>query len=279
MLEVAAHAKLNLFLSVTGKRPDGYHDIDSVMQEISLADRVTLTPAPAGITLTCSDPALPTDRGNLAYRAAEAFFAVTGKPAGVQIHLEKHIPQEAGLAGGSADAAAVLSGCNTLFSGGLSPAELAAIGGKLGADIPFCLAGGTARTRGIGDDITPCAPLPPCTILVAIGKVGVSTKTAYALVDEHPAPPRTADAMTAALACGDFTAITRAAYNVFSAVAPNCVEPLRAKMESLGAAPAMMSGTGSSVFGCFTDADAAEAARAALDADGYRTYLCAPVTR
>lgn len=271
-----ALAKLNLFLSVTGKRTDGYHDIDSIMQQVTLADTVTLEKANA-ITLTTTDPTLPTDRRNLAFRAAEAFFAAVHIEGGVSIHLDKQIPMEAGLAGGSADAATVLVGLNDLYGTELSTDVLCAIGGKLGADIPFCIRGGTARTQGIGEIITPCKPLPPCTILIAIGSVGVSTKDAYALVDANPVPPRSADAMLAALESGKLSAVRDAAYNVFSAVAPDCVEPLRARILSLGAELAMMSGTGSSVFGCFASSAKAEAAKRTLESEGYRAFLCEPI--
>lgn len=271
-----AFAKLNLFLSVTGTRPDGYHNIDSVMQQVTLADIVTIEKG-AQIRLTCSDPTLPTDRKNLAYRAAEAFFAATGISGGATIHLEKLIPMEAGLAGGSTDAAVVLSLLNELYDTKLSTDALCAIGGTLGADIPFCIRGGTARTEGIGEIITPCASLPPCSILIAIGSVGVSTKEAYALVDQNPVPPRSADAMLAALTAGSLAAVRDAAYNVFSAVAPACVEPLRQRILSLGADLAMMSGTGSSVFGCFASEDKAKEAKNTLIAEGYRAFLCSPI--
>ena len=271
-----AYAKLNLFLSVTGTRPDGYHNIDSVMQQVTLSDTVTLEQADT-VTLTVTDPRLPTDRKNLAFRAAEAFFIATGISGGVAIHLEKQIPMEAGLAGGSADAAAVLVGLNQLYNAGLSTEALCEIGGKLGADIPFCICGGTARTQGIGELLSPCTPLPPCTVLIAIGAVGVSTKEAYALVDQAPVPPRSATQMLAALDTGSLTAVRDAAYNVFSAVAPACVEPLRQRMLALGADLAMMSGTGSSVFGCFASSVNAQAARDALLAEGFRVFLCEPI--
>lgn len=277
MYSVEAYAKLNLFLSVTARRADGYHDIDSVMQQVSLSDTLKLELLDAGIKLTCSDTTIPCDKTNLAWRAAEAFFAYTGHTGGLHIHLVKGIPMQAGLAGGSTDAAAVLVGCNQLFHTNLSIETLCDIGARIGADVPFCIRGGAARTEGIGEVITPCTPLPACTIVIAIGDVGVCTKDAYALVDKYPVPPRSADAMLAALDSGSLAAISAAGYNVFSAVAPPSVEPLRVRMESLGADFAMMSGTGSSVFGLFAENEVAQRACTALQADGYRAYICSPI--
>ena len=163
-LTVPAYAKINLFLDVIGRRRDGYHTLAGVMQSVSLADDVTICLSPSdepidGIRLTCSDPALPTDRGNLAYRAAETLIRCLREkgcraPAfRVDIHIEKRIPYPAGLAGGSADAAAVLRGLNGLMGAPFDQPGLESVGGRLGADVPFCVRGGTCISEGVGDEI------------------------------------------------------------------------------------------------------------------------------
>ena len=175
-LTLQACAKINLFLDITGRRPDGYHLLTGVMQSVSLADTVTISLSPAdedSVRLTCSDRALPTDRGNLAFRAAEAFLAHTRADGGrktalrATVHIEKYIPYPAGLAGGSTDAAAVLRGLNRLAGEPLDAASLEVLGGKLGADVPFCIRGGACITEGVGDVLNPCPPLPDCDILIA----------------------------------------------------------------------------------------------------------------
>lgn len=141
---ITAHAKINLTLDITGRRSNGYHELVTIMQSVSLADEVILTLKDSGgITLTCDNSALPQGRGNLAYRAAAAFFAaINQNNISLNIAIKKNIPSQAGLAGGSADAAAVLAGLNVLLGTGLSQQALAAIALKLGADVPFCLTGG-----------------------------------------------------------------------------------------------------------------------------------------
>lgn len=181
-----APAKINLTLDILGRRPEGYHEIASVMQAISLADRVTIARAPdgAGISLTVSGPeaaGVPTDERNIAWRAAEAFGATD-----VAIHIEKNIPSQAGLGGGSSDAAATLLALNQLFDRKYPRAKLAEIGASLGADIPFFLYGGIAKVAGIGEQVSPIAPFPRFALVIVKPPVGVSTANAYRLLDELP---------------------------------------------------------------------------------------------
>ena len=178
-----ARAKINLYLDVTAKREDGYHEIESVMQSVSLADTVSLERAD-DLTVICDHPAVPGGSENLAYRAAQAFFRVTGIAGGAGIRIEKHIPVAAGLAGGSADAAAVLRGLNRLYGTGLTDTELCGIGKTLGADVPFCVVGGTALTRGIGEKLTTLPTLSGCYFVIAKGETGISTAAAYAALDK-----------------------------------------------------------------------------------------------
>ena len=169
-----ACAKINLTLSVGAKRADGYHDISSVMQTISLCDTLKLTKADT-LTLECSRRSLPTGDTNLAYRAAALFFAKTGIGGGASIYLKKYIPVAAGLGGGSSDAAAVLRGLNQLYDVGLTSDELCEMGAELGADVPFCVTGGTALATGIGELLAPVQNNVTMHFVVTAGGEGAST--------------------------------------------------------------------------------------------------------
>ena len=305
---VTANAKINLFLDVTGRRPDGYHTITGVMQTVSLADTVTvevtrptdgmylcvLGPRPGmaeTITLTCTNPNLPTDSRNLAWRAAERFLAATGRGCSeLTIHIDKRIPAAAGLAGGSTDAAAVLVALNQLFGHPLTPERLCEVGLTLGADVPFCIMGGAQITEGIGETLTPITPLPACELVIACGGEGVSTPMAYKALDDmygsfDPAvyAPRTAEltALKAALSAEDLEGVCRNTFNLFeSVVLPErpVARTIRETLLSAGAVTAMMSGSGPSVFGVFRKGDGrAQEAKAALEAQGITAYLCEPV--
>ena len=173
-----ARAKLNLYLEVGPRREDGYHDLCTVFQTIDLYDKVAITVHDkGGISLKCNWPYLPTDNRNLAYRAAELFFAHTGKDnPGIYINMKKVIPVGAGMAGGSTDAAAVLRLLNRAFGYPLSKRELLELGLQLGADVPFCLMGGTMLAEGVGEQLSPLPDLPPCGIVVCKPGFSVATK-------------------------------------------------------------------------------------------------------
>ena len=300
-ITVTAPAKINLFLDITGRRTDGYHTITGVMQTISLCDTVTLEIAdPAGhasvgaetITLTCSNPDIPTDRRNLAWRAAEAFFAATG--AGCKeltIHIEKRIPSAAGMAGGSTNAAAVLVGLNHLFGSPLTTDALCEVGLKLGADVPFCVKGGAQITEGVGEIMTPVASMPSCELVVACGGEGVSTPAAYKALDTlygnfDPSAyaPRTEELSTllSALRRGDLTALCESMFNLFEGVVlPErpVARDIKETMLASGAITAMMSGSGPSVFGVFPKGDgSAQKACEVLTKQGIPAWVCEPVT-
>ena len=183
-IEINANAKINLFLEVGLRRADGYHDIESVMQAVTLCDKVTVEAGDGvgrGIALECDG--LPTDRGNIAYRAAELFCRAAGIEPHVKIHIEKRIPVAAGLAGGSTDGAAVLYALNAIYDGVLDGKKLHALAARLGADVPFCLDGGTALARGIGEQLSECPVLPDCHILIAKRSEGVLTPEAFRELD------------------------------------------------------------------------------------------------
>lgn len=275
-------AKINLFLEVGEKRPDGYHDIDSIMQAVTLCDRVsvTLTEGDGKITLTCDDPRLPTDSGNIAYRAAERYFAeagITGYDA--LIEIEKKIPLAAGLAGGSTDCAGVLRCLQSMLSA-LSEEKLYDVGRRLGADVPFCLRSGCCRTEGIGEVLTPVQSLSRDAILViAKGGEGVSTAEAYRQMD-LPRTRQSSAPILRAMERGDSGEVAALLYNSFEGVIlPIHPEASYAKsvMISEGCAGALMSGSGPSVFGIFFDWDDANRAHEHLLQKGYQSYIASPV--
>lgn len=280
MLTVNAPAKINLFLDIAGKLDNGYHSLFMIMQSVGLSDTVTLEKLPSGIELTCSEPKLPCDEKNIAYKAAKAFFDFTEIKSGVRLHIEKRIPFEAGLAGGSADAAAVLTGLNELFAAGLSVTRLCEIGLKIGSDVPFCIVGGTCLSQNTGGVLSPLKPLKNCSIVISKPEKGVSTAKAYAAADNtylyHPDCIRMLDACEK----GDFEGICRYAGNVFEQVV-EVVERVEIKriMREHGAVLAQMSGSGPSVFALFEDSTAAEKCAEKLRTVCPETFVTSPVPR
>ena len=277
-----AHAKINLTLDVTGKRDDGYHLLKMVMQSVSLCDTVTLTKTGSpGIALTCSAPHIPCGEGNIAYKAAALFCSRTGISPGVSIHIEKRIPSQAGLGGGSADGAAVLAGMDLLFETGLSEDELCDLGVQIGADVPFCIRGGTLLCEGIGEVLTPVPPMPSCAVLLCKPEVNVSTKEAYGKIDRGELLNRPDNgAMLSALAEGDLRKIGREARNVFECVLDlPVIEEIKAAMKNGGALGACMSGSGSAVFGLFPNRSAAEQCAAALSEKHREVFRCEPASK
>lgn len=264
-LKLKARAKINLGLDVIRKREDGYHDLRMVMQTIGLCDELVLSQVDTeGIFVSTNRPELPTDERNLVYRAARLLREEFGLPGGIRIHLEKKIPMAAGLAGGSTDAAAVLRGMNELYGLGLSEAQLCERGVKLGADIPYCIMGGTALAEGIGERLTKLPEAPRCFVLLVKPWIDVSTAFVYGhlradeIVD-HP----DIDGQIAAIQSGDFPDMTEKMGNVLELVtipAYPVVQEIKEEMLGLGAAGSMMSGSGPTVFGLFDDREKAEAA-------------------
>lgn len=277
---VYAPAKLNLTLDILDRRADGYHTVDMLMQAVDLYDRITVERvADAGIHLYLPGTDLPTDNKNTAYRAANCFFEVLGAPAtGVRLTVEKQIPQQAGMAGGSADAAGVLVGLNALWDTPLTVKQLCEIGARVGADVPFCLLGGAARATGIGTELVPVPPLPDCTIVVVKPDCGVSTAEAYRAVDtvritRRPDTP----AMLRALEAGDLTAVGKALCNVFEeAIGLPEVARIRAQAQKCGACGCIMTGSGSAVFALFEDAEKASVCRDALQKEFSQNWICRP---
>ncbi len=279
-MEIKAYAKINLALDITGKKEDGYHEIRTVMQQIDIYDEIKLY-AEAEISgnddrgqilISCNDSIVPTDEKNLAYKAAKLLFDEFDITDAILIEIEKNIPVSAGLAGGSSDAAAVLKGINEYFGLGLSMDELILRGVRLGADVPFCIMGGTAYAGGIGEVLIPMEPPGEYIVLVAVPDTRVSTKWAYNAYDKiagsdtvrHP----DIDQIRAAIEMEDFGCVPEFLGNVLEyATMPEY--PIISKVKSImmqnGAAGALMSGSGPSVFGLFMDEEKAAKAYDVLD--------------
>lgn len=282
-LKTAACAKINLSLDVLGRLPGGYHEMKMVMQTVSLRDEVLLAPAEGGeIRLETNFGFLPSDGRNIARKAAEAFFAAAGIGArGLLIRLEKRIPVGAGLGGGSADAAAVLRGLNEMHGGILPRAKLLEIAAGLGSDVPFCLLGGTRLASGRGDVLEALPPLPECGIVICKPGFSIRTPDLFARIDGRRSRIRPdTEGLVRALREGDLSGAARRMYNVFEDVLPQGsgeVGVIKQKLLSAGALGAVMSGTGSAVFGLFPDRAGAEAAAAALREDYRDCFAAAPV--
>lgn len=255
-MEILAYAKLNLTLDILRKREDGYHDLCMVMQSVSLCDRLTVTPARGVGAMSTNLSYLPANGRNLAQLAAAAFREATGKGGEVDITIEKNIPVCAGMGGGSSDAAAVLRAMNSLTHAGLTPAELAEIGRRVGSDVPYCVVGGTALAEGRGEILTPLPALPHCWVAVCKPAFPVSTPQLFGRVDVRRITRRPdTGGLVAALEAGDLVGVARRMYNVFEDVMEprrrGEIDSIKAAMIDCGALGASMSGTGPTVFGLF----------------------------
>lgn len=274
-MEYEAHAKINLLLNVLGRRPDGYHELCTIMHAIDLCDTVTLEPAKE--VSVVADVPLPAR--SAALRAAEAYRATAGTD-GARISIRARIPSEAGLGSSSADAAAVLSGMQALY-GALSEEELFALAARTGADVPFCLAGGCALCEGIGERLTPL-PAVPLDLLIVKGARGVSTKALFEAL-ALPLPAGDAGAAVAALRAGDRRALAQRVFNALAAPASGFapeIPEFTARLRAHGALAACMTGSGSAVFGVFDSRAEAERAKAAFpDAAFARVCRTLPFSR
>lgn len=278
-ITVLAPAKLNLFLDITGKRSDGYHLVNMIMQSISLCDEVTISLHEGDIRVSCSDERIPCDESNTAFRAAAAFFKAVGQDnAGAVIKIKKRIPSQAGMAGGSTDAAAVLFGLNELFDAPLSTDELSELAEEIGADVPFCLCGGTMTAGGIGTILNPLPALPDCSFVIVKPTFSVSTKEAYAASDrlgyDKPVSP---EHITSGICGGNLDEIGKWMYNKFEAVSGmDEIEAIKQTMKKHGALGACMTGSGSAVFGLFDDEDLAAECESALSRQYDEVFLAHP---
>ncbi len=279
-VRVLAPAKLNLTLDVLGVRADGYHEMKSVMQAVDLYDTVELTAVSHGITLTITGSDLVPDERNTAYKAAIAFLRyVHREDFGVHMVLHKRIPMQAGMAGGSADAAAVLVGLNVLTAAGLSVSQLCEIGATVGADVPFCVMGGAAVASGIGTALDPVVPLTDGWIVAVKPTVNVSTAEAYRAIDSAqglPTPDH--DGMCRAMAKGDLSRVGALLCNVFEeALALPQVAALLADMRACAPLGCRMTGSGSVVFALFDTEEAAQRCANILSETYNEIYVCRPI--
>lgn len=257
-ISVRANAKINLTLDITGKRDDGYHFMYMVMQSVSLFDEVSLSLSKCeGIHVSTVGEKEPIEeKTNTAYRAANAFYSALGVSApGIDIAIKKNIPMMAGMAGGSADAAAVLTGLN-IMNGNIFPdAELKVIGAKVGADVPFCLTGGTMLVEGIGEIFTPLPALPECSIVIAKPWDNMRTENSFRLYDEQQYSPEEHpdnEQMFAAIVTGNLEEIATSMYNVLEEYAPKePVADIKNILLQNGALGACMTGSGTATFGLF----------------------------
>jgi 4-diphosphocytidyl-2-C-methyl-D-erythritol kinase len=275
-VRLSAFAKINLDLRVLGKRPDGYHELRTTFQSIALADTLTFTRSAGAFRIVCDDPACPTDERNLVWRAAALVWKAArrrGKPRGVTVRIDKRVPMQAGLGGGSSDAAAALRALARLWRVKIAPDELRRLASAVGADVPYFLDGGTALGFGRGDVLVPLDDIARTWVLLVVPRFGVSTRDAFGWWDRSvgrafqarrrgatsPALYRTPRKDTA----NDLEAVVAARHPV--------VRRLTRALERAGASHASLSGSGSAVFGLFASRAAAERAAAAFG--GHRVLI------
>lgn len=281
-----AYAKINLSLDVTGRRNDGYHIVRMIMQTVELHDTLTFQQDDTGIIrISSSDKRLTTGKDNLIWKVCELMRKEAGIKSGISISLDKRIPIAAGMAGGSADAAAAFRGLNELFGLGISDEKMCELAVKLGADIPFCILGGTALSEGIGEVLTPLPSMPDCTILICKPQIDVSTGWVYKELDsvrieDHP----DTDAIVEAIQNASIAEICRHMKNVLEPVTGakfKVIGQIEDIMMETGALNAMMSGSGPTVFGIFENRAKAESAYQMLKEEGHgeQLYISAPVGR
>ena len=280
-----AYAKLNLTLDVTAKRDDGYHDMLMVMQTVSITDSVVLEQTgEKGIHAACNFRYIPTDERNLAVRAAGAFLDTIGEEKdGILIRMDKTIPVGAGMAGGSADAAAVLRGMNRLYGSCMNRRDLEKLGERIGSDVAFCIAGGTSLARGRGEVLEDLTPMPDCAIVVCKPGFSISTPELFRKLDQiglrtHP----DTTGMLSALESGNLKEISMRMFNVFEEVEDRRMRSeteIKHVLLDYGALGAVMTGTGSAVFGVFNDETAAETCAAHLRSEHKFCRVARPTGR
>ena len=280
---VNAYAKINLMLDINYRRTDNYHDLFMIMQSVGIYDTITVEKIKGrNIVISCNFDDIPLDERNIAYKAAEAFFKANKvRSKGIHIDITKRIPHAAGLAGGSADGAAVLVALNELYETGLSSDELCDIGVKIGADVPFCIKGGTKLSQGIGEVLSDVKPLRRCYILIAKPDFAVNTGLAYSQFDEFGKThtPNQLE-MLKAIYSRDLNEISLRLENVFEQFieVPNRIN-IKEVMRNNNALGTCMSGSGPTVFGIFEKKDDAENAAEELKSLAKDIYVCHPVSK
>lgn len=282
-IELKAYGKINIGLDVIRKREDGYHDLDMIMQTVGVYDDVIISRKDGTqtyeIEVSTDADVLPNDKGNLAFMAAKVLMEAYDIKAKVKIHINKRIPIAGGMAGGSADCAAVLRGVNQLFQLGLTDEQLQEYGVKLGADVPYCIVGGTKRAQGIGEILTDLPTPPKCYVIIAKPDAFVSTKFVYshirpAQIENHP----DIDGIIESIKAGDLYGMCEKIANVMEDVTiPEypIIQKVKDILKSNGAVNALMSGSGPTVFGIYDDEEKAKQSMDALSGKEFvsRLYL------
>lgn len=269
--KIKAYAKINLGLDVIGRLENGYHEVRMIMQTVGIYDELSFQKLDEGIVITTDAGELPTDENNLIYKAAKLMFDTYQVQGGVRIHLQKNIPIAAGMAGGSTDAAATMKGIRALYGLECTEQDLKELGVKIGADVPYCIMGGTALAEGIGEKLTALPKAPECFLLVVKPDINVSTKYVYEHldaegVDVHP----DIDGMIQAIGNGDLDGVVARLGNVLENVtvkAHPIITTIKERMKELGAAGSLMSGSGPTVFGIFTEENKAREAYETIKGD------------
>lgn len=280
MIKIMAHAKINLSLDLVGKREDGYHLLRSVMQELSLCDRITLSCAGEGITLRCNKRYIPTDERNIAYRTAKAFFDYTGIAPSVKIHIRKYTPCGAGLGGGSSDGAAVVDGLCKLYGVDLTAEQKSKLCESIGADIPFFFYGGTSFIEGIGEKVTPLENLPDCRIVIVKPKASLSTAAIFGSpLTKKAFGGNSTDSVIAGIKAGDLHRTFENAENALEGASCDAcpvIADIKGEFIRQGAFFSMMSGSGSAVYGVFERYADAVKCYNAMKEKYNDTYICKP---
>lgn len=276
-ISLKAYAKINLSLDVTRRRPDGYHEVRMIMQTVELHDRLVIETANEAIDVTSNCRWVPSGSGNIAFKAAHLLMRKLNIPGGVKIKIDKRIPVAAGMAGGSTDAAAVLKGMNELFSLGLKTCDLEVIGKEIGADVPFCIRGGTMLAEGIGEILTELSPMPRTDLVLIKPKIGVSTQWVYKNLDLNKVTERPdTDSLINAIGNKKLDYLAKNMKNVLETVTVQkhgIIQEIKDKLLEHGAQGSMMSGSGPTVFGVFSDGQTAQNAYTALKDDRWECFL------
>lgn len=276
-ITIAAPAKINLSLDITGKLENGYHALDTIMQTISIEDKITLAKTGRQISVLCDHPQVPQGNGNICHKAAEAFFEKTALEGGVIITIDKNIPVAAGLAGGSSDAAAVIKGLNLLYGTGLTQREMCEIGLKCGADVPYCIVAGTCRAKGIGEKLTKLPSFAGVYIVLVVPDFFVSTEWAYKNYDLNKTDEKPCTEELISYICGrDIKNTAERMVNVLESVTAKKhpeIQEIKNDIKKSGACGSVMSGSGPSVFGLFENEEKARIAFSVIREKYNRSYL------
>ncbi len=280
-IKVLAPAKVNLAVDVMGRRPDGYHSVSLVLQAVSIYDTITISANDSEeITVSCSDKVVPTDKTNIVYKAAEKFFRKTGiDKSGINIHIDKVIPSQAGLGGGSSDGAAVIMGLNTMFNTHLKSKDMEDIASYIGADVPFFINGGTQLATGTGTDLEKLHSMPNCYMVICKPDINVSTKEAYDAIDAAEIKQfKYSDEVIKGIYMRSLNSVVTSMYNDFDVFLDiKEVNDIKKFMYDNKAKGACMSGSGSAVFGVFNKEKYAAECCEKLKKTYSQTFLCKPI--